>query len=117
MPPSDLDRWCDELARRGAAPLCVRGTSMAPALRDGDVVIVRAEPPRLGDVAVARRGEALVCHRLLWRGEGRVALKGDGRVAFESLRAADVIGRVPARRPWLAWVASIARIPIRLVRR
>ena len=90
---------------------------MSPAIRDGDVVIVRAETPRIGDIAVARRGDDLICHRLVWRGADRVTLKGDGRVGLESLRAGAVLGRVPARHRWLGLIASIARIPIRLVKR
>ncbi len=124
----ELESWCARLERRGWAVLRVDGTSMSPALRSGDVVTVEAEPLRPGDVAVLRTEEGLICHRQFWRGAGRILLKGDGQLAFQSLgvpRDARVVGRVASRlrgggfEPlgcrWLGMAASIARIPIRVV--
>ena len=125
-----LDQWCEDLARTGSAVIRLRGTSMTPALRDGEVVCVSGESPRWGDVAVLRTPRGLVCHRQVWRSAQRIAVKGDGRTVFESFavpREAQVLGRVTSRRRgarfkplghrWVGLLAAFAWIPIRLVRR
>jgi hypothetical protein len=82
------------------------GRSMAPLVRDGDVLTV--EPARLGDlrvgdIALHRIGEGqLVAHRVVARrvadGRPAVATRGDAvRGSPDLAREGDVLGRVVAR--------------------
>ena len=82
----------------------VKGPSMAPALRDGDALLVRrGGRVRPGDVVVARfrsRPELLVVKRAVRAQEGGWWLHGDNEFVTDDSRAygvADVIGRVVLR--------------------
>lgn len=94
------------LSQGSAIRFRAHGESMAPQIRDGDVLTV--EPAtvadlRVGDVALHRTGEGpLVVHRVVRRraGGGRVALatRGDAVLGPADLvREQDVLGRVTAR--------------------
>jgi phage repressor protein C with HTH and peptisase S24 domain len=126
----DATAWAEELRRSGTALLRVRGTSMRPALRDGDVVAVGAEPPRPGDIAVVMAGGRILCHRCVTRSPGRLTLRGDGQRRagrFAVPAEARVLGRVRAvvrgrrfRRPaprWAARAAAALLVPLRQVLR
>lgn len=87
------------------APLrfVVRGASMWPALRRGDVVEVEAASVaslRVGDVAVFRQGAVLLAHRVIEvlnppGGPGRLRLRGDTRRAAEGpLGERELLGRI-----------------------
>lgn len=89
----DLAAWCDALERDGAGVLQLRGTSMTPTLRDGDVVSVRRGPGRWGDVVLVLHDGGFLCHRRVGPG----LFKGDGRAAFDRPRGARVVGRVVSR--------------------
>src|SRR5688572_12431280 len=62
-------RWIEASFRAGAeTELTLTGSSMAPALRDGDrlrVVPLAGAAPAPGEIVVARRGARLVTHRLV----------------------------------------------------
>jgi nickel-type superoxide dismutase maturation protease len=82
----------------------VRGPSMAPTLRSGDLVLVRrTRQARPGDVVVARfraRPDLLVVKRTARRDGDGWWLRGDNDLVEDDSRAfgrADVIGRVVAR--------------------
>ncbi|MGH9750580.1 MAG: S24/S26 family peptidase, partial [Candidatus Polarisedimenticolia bacterium] len=68
----------------------VRGESMLPALRTGDVAVVApfVGPPRPGQIVLARAGGLLVLHRLLridLRPEGRrYRIAGDAATGFDA---------------------------------
>ena len=66
------------LANGREATVRARGGSMAPALRDGDVLTLAA-PGRFrpGDLAAARAGDALVIHRVLREERACLLLRGD----------------------------------------
>lgn len=92
----------------GGAPLrfVVRGASMWPALRRGDVVEVEAASVaslRRGDVAVVRQGAVLLAHRviaLLTPAEGPrlLRLRGDTRRSAEGpLGERELLGRIRQR--------------------
>ncbi len=76
--PTDPDLWLS------STPVVVRvkGTSMAPCLRDGDAVeVVRTAPDTVsrGDLLVFVRSGEITVHRLLsWRGD-RFLEKGDAQ--------------------------------------
>ena len=83
----------------------VHGPSMAPTLRHGDAILMRADgrPVRPGDVVVARfrsRPELLVVKRAVRHEAGGWWLEGDNPVVADDSRAyglADVVGRVVLR--------------------
>ncbi len=89
------------MAAEAPIELVVRGSSMAPHLREGDrVLIAGATRYRAGDLLVFRNSVGdLVAHRLLgtrrWRGELRFVLRGDATPAADGLvPLAAIVGRV-----------------------
>jgi phage repressor protein C with HTH and peptisase S24 domain len=111
------------------------GSSMAPAIADGDNLTV--EPAgggqlRLGEVLLVRRGGAVLAHRLAGRrrrpgGSVALVLRGDAAECDDPpADPADVLGRVVEaerdgvrRRPssWPARIAARGRLWARRVRR
>jgi SOS-response transcriptional repressor LexA len=79
----------------------VRGPSMVPALRDGDVLVVRrGAPTRPGDVVVARfrsRPDLLVVKRAVAPQDGGWLLGSDNPFATGPGGVADVEARVLMR--------------------
>jgi phage repressor protein C with HTH and peptisase S24 domain len=83
----------------------VRGPSMAPALRDGDAVLVRrgGRAVRAGDVVIARfraRPDLLVVKRAVREQDGGWWVRGDNDLVTDDSRAygvADVVGRAVLR--------------------
>ena len=64
---ADAERIADELKRRGRTAVHVRGTSMLPLVRPGDVALIRRdklENMRSGDVVLMQRGDHLIAKRL-----------------------------------------------------
>jgi hypothetical protein len=64
---ADAERIADELKKRGRAAVHVRGTSMLPLVRPGDVALIRRdklENMRSGDVVLMQRGDHLVAKRI-----------------------------------------------------
>jgi signal peptidase I len=57
----------------------VKGSSMAPALRDGDEVLVAplSSPPVPGDVVVGRRRGGVFLHRVVRSGATAIVTRGD----------------------------------------
>jgi hypothetical protein len=110
------------------------GSSMAPAILDGDAITVEPAPGarlRRGDVLLVRRGEGVVAHRLVGRRRRPAAgleylLRGDAADGNDSpVPAADVLGRVAEveragvrTRPsgWSARLAALLRFGLRQLR-
>ena len=64
---ADAERIADELKRRGRTAVHVRGTSMLPLVRPGDVALIRRdklENMRSGDVVLMQRGDHLIAKRI-----------------------------------------------------
>lgn len=120
----------------GARFTCrISGTSMLPALREGDeVVAVRctgASGLSMGELLVVELPDAgLVVHRLLWKGAAGARTRGDGtgvmdppvpwqdvlgRVVEVSRGGADVLPGAPAR--WWAWLRHFAAAAAHRLRR
>lgn len=79
----------------------VTGPSMAPTLHDGDFVVVRSAPPRVGDVVVVAHPRlGRVVKRVVERdAAGRIAIAGDGPLSTSRedlgwIAPRDVVGRV-----------------------
>jgi hypothetical protein len=64
---ADASRIADALKRRGRIAMHVRGTSMLPLVRPGDVALIRRdklENMRSGDVVLMQRGDHLIAKRI-----------------------------------------------------
>jgi hypothetical protein len=64
---ADTERIVDELKRRGRTAIHVRGASMLPLVRPGDVALIRRdklENMRSGDVVLMQRGDHLIAKRI-----------------------------------------------------
>jgi len=94
----------------GARPVAVRGTSMLPALRSGDLAVVfpaRAYLP--GDVVAYRSplaGGRVLIHRVVGYGpEGKLVTRGDNNPREDSYqpRQEEVMGRMRWRLPLLGY--------------
>ena len=111
----------------------VTGQCMQPDLAHGDRVIVVGpdqKRPRLGDVVLTRRGEAMRLHRLVWKpplagSRATWRTKADRATSLDpALSEADVIGTVAAvegrtyvRRPGRALLSLLGAIVARASRR
>ncbi len=108
------------------------GSSMAPAILDGDAVTVEpvaAARLRRGDVVLARRGSVVIAHRLVGRrhrpdGGLDCLLRGDAADGDDApVAASEILGRiVEARRgarsiAVSSWWARVAARLVRAVRR
>jgi|ERR1700722_7023813 len=64
---ADAERIADELKKRGRTSVHVRGASLLPLVRPGDVALIRRdklENMRSGDVVLMQRGDHLVAKRI-----------------------------------------------------
>jgi hypothetical protein len=64
---ADASRIADALKRRGRIAMHVRGTSMLPLVRPGEVALIRRgklENMRSGDVVLMQRGDHLIAKRI-----------------------------------------------------
>lgn len=83
------------LRRDGVLVYRTKGVSMEPMLRqDRDLVTVRVPTARLQryDVALYRRGDAYVLHRVIQVKEGHYLIRGDNTYALETVPDEAVIG-------------------------
>ncbi len=101
--PNEL--WEEVLRKDGRTWGRIVSDSMAPSLRRGDEVLVELIDPgslRFADVAVFRRGGALVTHRVIGkrrRGKEQCYLeKGDASLFWSLVAPEAVVGRVIAVR-------------------
>ncbi len=85
----------DALAEKGVYVGPTVGTSMQPMLRDRlDTIVVRPKTSRLQrlDVALYRRGDMYVMHRVIEPIEGGYHIRGDNCYYDERVAEEDVIG-------------------------
>src|ERR1700681_3987379 len=64
---ADAEQIVDALKSRGRTAIHVRGTSMLPLVRPGDVALIRRdklENMRAGDVVLMQRGDQLIAKRI-----------------------------------------------------
>src|SRR6202161_3915384 len=92
---ADAERIADELKKRGRTAIHVRGTSMLPLVRPGDVALIRRdklENMRSGDVVLMQRGDHLIAKRIGEDEDGSSAeISGEG-VAGAGAGSQDVSG-------------------------
>ena len=83
------------LAKDGVLVYKTRGVSMEPMLRqDRDLVVIRIPSSRLkkNDVALYKRGDSYVLHRVIDVRDGFYLIRGDNTYAIEKVPDSDVIG-------------------------
>jgi len=70
----------------GECKLMVRGNSMEPSIKSGDLVIIRAKPfgsIALGDVIAYQSGSSVVVHRVVHQSDTAVYTAGDANVLID----------------------------------
>lgn len=85
----------DILARDGKLVYRTRGVSMEPMLRQNrDLVVIRVPSSRLKkyDVALYKRGDNYVLHRVVGVEDGHYLIRGDNTYALEIVSDSAVIG-------------------------
>jgi hypothetical protein len=99
--PALLELMGAVLARGAAFRFCARGWSMAPFIRDGDVITVSPlgrDLPRAGEVVAFVRPEGgnLVVHRAVARRGTALLIQGDGVAEYRDgvIPAENLVGRV-----------------------
>ena len=94
-----MNSFEDILERDGVLVYKTRGRSMEPLLREGRdlVTIHRADAPlKKYDVALYRRGEQYVLHRVIKVLDDRYLIRGDNTYTLETVPCEAVIGVVEA---------------------
>ena len=109
------------LASRWTDAVAVRGSSMAPTLEPGDLLLVERwtftrRAPRAGDVVLARdprNGGRELIKRVMSVSGGRVQLRGDGSASTDSRVFGDLpLEAVPWRVALRYWpLDSFGRVP------
>ena len=90
-----MTRFEDLLQKDGKLVYKTKGTSMKPMLRQNrDLVIIEAPSSRLQkyDVALYRRGESYVLHRVIGVESDHYRIRGDNTYAVERVPFGNVIG-------------------------
>jgi peptidase S24-like protein len=90
---ADAERIADDLKTRGRTEIHVRGTSMLPLVRPGDVALIRRdklENMRSGDVVLMQRGDHLIAKRI-GEDEDGAGISGEG-IAGAGAGSQDVSG-------------------------
>ncbi|HTG27902.1 MAG TPA: S24 family peptidase [Methylomirabilota bacterium] len=78
---ADAERIANELKKRGRTEIHVRGTSMLPLVRPGDVALIRRdklENMRSGDVVLMQRGDHLIAKRIGEDEDSGAGISGEG---------------------------------------
>ncbi len=90
-----MTRFEDLLEKDGRLVYKTKGTSMEPMLRQNrDLVIIEVPSSRLKkyDVALYRREDKYVLHRVIGAEDGYYRIRGDNTYAVERIPFEDVIG-------------------------
>jgi hypothetical protein len=114
MEAKAIEMLKDMLREGRPVRVAVKGRSMLPLLRPGDVAELEFldGPPKKGDVLAVRMGSRLIVHRVA-RVEGppdswKAFLRGDGHTAEHGPHGeADVIGKLARVRRGGRWIGCI----------
>jgi phage repressor protein C with HTH and peptisase S24 domain len=93
---ADAERIADELKKRGHTSVHVRGTSLLPLMRPGDVAMIRRdklENMRSGDVVLMQRGDHLIAKRIGDDEDGGSAETSREELLESGAEGQDVSGR------------------------
>ncbi len=92
----------------GWETLVVAGSSMAPSLRQGSVIVIAGVNPQEigpGDVITYQRDGRLTTHRVVLQGPGALVTRGDGNPAPDPtpVPPGEVRGRLIYQVPWVGY--------------
>ena len=90
-----MSKFEEILEKDGILVYKTRGVSMEPMLRqERDLVVIRVPSSRLkkNDVALYKRGESVVLHRVIAVRDGYYLMRGDHTYALERVPDSNVIG-------------------------
>jgi hypothetical protein len=110
---ADAERIADELKKRGRTSVHVRGTSLLPLVRPGDVALIRRgklENMRSGDVVLMQRGDHLVAKRIGEDEDGGGAEISGGELSGSAVESQDVAGRGQELRERPELLGKIVRV-------
>jgi hypothetical protein len=100
---ADAERIADELKKRGRTSVHVRGTSLLPLVRPGDVALIRRdklENMRSGDVVLMQRGDHLIAKRIGGDEDAGAGILGEEPVGSGAeSRETSGLGRELGQRP------------------
>lgn len=109
---ADAERIADELKKHGRTSVHVRGTSLLPLVRPGDVALIRRdklENMRSGDVVLMQRGDHLVAKRIGEDPDVEAGISGENLVAAGA-ESQDVSGRGQELRERPEVLGKIVRV-------
>jgi hypothetical protein len=109
---ADPERIADELKKRGRTSVHVRGTSLLPLVRPGDVALIRRdklENMRSGDVVLMQRGDHLIAKRIGEDEDARAGILGEELVG-SGAESQDVSGRSQELRERPELLGKIVRV-------
>lgn len=109
---ADAERIADELKKRGRTSVHVRGTSLLPLVRPGDVALIRRdklENMRYGDIVLMQRGDHLVAKRIGEDEEAGAGISG-GELLGSAAESQDVSERGQELRERPEMLGKIVRV-------
>jgi len=95
---ADAERIADELKKRGRTSVHVRGASLLPLVRPGDVALIRRdklENMRSGDVVLMQRGDHLIAKRIGEDEDGEAGIAGEEWLGSVAEREGQELGERP----------------------
>lgn len=110
---ADAERIAEELKKRGRTSVHVRGTSLLPLVRPGDVALIRRdklENMRSGDVVLMQRGDHLIAKRIGEDEDGAGAEISGEELLGAGAESRDVSGRGQELRERPELLGKIVRV-------
>jgi Peptidase S24-like len=110
---ADAERIADELKKRGRTSIHVRGTSLLPLVRPGDVALIRRdklENMRSGDLVLMQRGDHLIAKRIGEDEDGGGAEISGEEFLGSGAESQDVSGRSQELRERPELLGKIVRV-------
>src|ERR1700722_19565337 len=110
---ADAERIAEELKKHGHTSVHVRGTSLLPLVRPGDVALIRRgklENMRSGDVVLMQRGDHLIAKRIGEDEDGSGTEISGEELLGSGAESQDVSGRGQELRERPEMLGKIVRV-------
>lgn len=97
--PHKMELWLQGLEQGRIMRLRPKGGSMAPFLRNGDIVtIARGNIARIGDIILTSTTDGWLMHRVVWKSSHRIVTKGDNLPSLDpAVSPRNILGRAVSR--------------------